>query len=995
MGNGCVRRRLRRAPDLPPLPLELDAPLHDLRDTLARRTRGDLRLDTLTRGLYATDGSMYQKMPLGVFFPRHADDVQALVEETRRLGLPVLPRGGGSSLAGQAVNAAVVVDFCRHMGEIVEIDPERRIATVQPGLVLDTLSRALAPHGLMVGPDPASSSRATLGGMAGNNSTGTHSIWFGNMLHHVAAMRVLLDDGSDALFTDTPDDVWAQRLKSPGREGDVYRGLDALVRSRSEIIRRETARHWRRNSGYRLEQLLGKDAGPFAGGPGGGVQPVRNLARLLCGSEGTLAITTELDVQLVEKPRHTALGVAHFTDLDAALRAVPTMLETGPSAIELFDDYAVRAARNSPGFGMRMDWVEGEPGAVLMTEYFCDSPAEGQEKLDALRRRLGDAPGYYHLFASVDPVQIARVFSVRKEGLGIIMSNRGDLKPIAFIEDASVPPEHLADYIAALKQVLKETDTPVALYAHASAGCLHVRPFINLKDAAQVEKMARIAQASMELVRQYGGTVSSEHADGLARSWLNPGLLGPDLYAANVEVKRLFDPDNRFNPGNVVEAGPMTGPLRVGPGEALSHPPTRFDWSKEGGFGAAVEQCNGNGACRKLDTGVMCPTYMVTLEEQHTTRGRANALRLAMTGHLPGGITSPDVAAALDLCVQCKACKTECPSNVDMGRMKSEWLAMQHAEKRPSLRTRLLAQQPQIARRLPRALRGIASWGSRNALFRARLARLGVVSTRALPPFARQTFTEWFAAQTWRRESLPGKPEVVLFADTFNNYNHPEVAMAAAQVLDRLGYRVLASSEKACCGRTLLSKGFIEAARREAKNALSHLVEHAEVGRVVVGLEPSCLLTFGDEFRTLLPGDPQVETLARQSLLFEDFVAREAEAGRIDAAAFASGEKVLLHGHCHQKALVGTAGARAALALAGYDVTVLDTACCGMAGSFGYEAEHYETSVKMAERRLLPAVRARGEAHVAAPGTSCRAQITDLSDAAPLHPAQLLLQALR
>ena len=967
-----------------------------LRDALRTRIRGELRLDALTRGLYATDGSMYQKMPLGVFFPRSAEDVQALVEETSRLGLPILPRGGGSSLAGQTVNAAVVMDFSRTMNEVVQIDPERRIATVQPGLVLDTLSRSLAPHGLMVGPDPASSSRATLGGMCGNNSTGTHSIWYGNMLHHVAAMRVILDDGSAALFSDVPDDVWTQRMKRSGREGEVYRGLDALVRARSEIIRRGTARHWRRNSGYRLEQLLGADAGPFAGGPGGGVQPVRNLARLLCGSEGTLAVTTEIDVQLVEKPKHTALGVAHFADLDTALRAVPAILETNPSAVELFDDYAIRAARNSPGFGMRMDWVQGDPGAVLMIEYFCENDAEGEAKLDTLRQRLSaGVGGYYDLFASIDPVQIAKVFSVRKEGLGIIMSARGDLKPIAFIEDASVPPEHLADYIAALKKVLADTNTPVALYAHASAGCLHVRPFINLKDAAEVEKMAYIAEASMELVRDFGGTVSSEHADGLARSWLNPGLLGPELYAANVDVKRLFDPQNRLNPGNVVEAGPMTEPLRVGPGDVLTVPPTRLDWSAEGGFAAAVEQCNGNGACRKLDAGVMCPTYMATRDEQHTTRGRANALRLAMTGDLPGGVASDDVAAAMDLCVQCKACKTECPSNVDMARMKTEWLAMRHDEKSPSLRTRLFARQPQLARRLPKAMRRIASWSMRNKVFRARMAALGMATSRELPGFAPQTFTEWFATQSWRTASADGKPEVVIFADTFNNYNHPEVAMAAARVLDRLGYRVLASSEKACCGRPLLSKGFVDAARKEAKNALARLIDHAEAGRMVVGLEPSCLLTFGDEFRVLLPGDARVETLARQSLLFEDFIAKEAAEGRIEASSFTASGKVLLHGHCHQKALVGTAGAKAALALAGYDVDVLDTACCGMAGSFGYEAEHYDVSVKMAERRLLPAVRERGEAQIAAPGTSCRAQITDLSDAAPLHPAQLLLQALR
>lgn len=977
--------------------------LRDLQAAL-RGTTGELRLDRLSRALYATDGSMYQKMPLGVFFPRSADDVAALATHARRLGLPVLPRGAGSSLAGQTVNEAVVVDFSRHMNRILEIDAEAQCVRVEPGLVLDTLTAAIAPHGLMVGPDPASSSRATLGGMVGNNATGTHSLVHGNTIHHVRSLDVVLDDGTAATFGATSPDAWAAMQRQSGRVGDIARGLHEVMASSSEIVRRDTARHWRRNSGYRLEHLLtGAAAGTFAGEPGGGVDGQRNLARLFAGSEGTLGITTAIDLALVRRPTRTVLGVAHFTSLDAALRSVPAMLETGPSAIELFDDYAVRAARNSPGFGARMSFVSGEPGAILITEYeaYDASGADAHltDRLAALERVLTtNATGYYALVRATEPADIARVWSVRKEGLGIIMSARGDLRPLAFIEDASVPPEHLADYIAGLLKMLADTNTPVALYAHASSGCLHVRPFINTKDAADVAKMARIAEGSMALVRDFGGTVSSEHADGRARSWLNPALLGPALYDANVRVKRVFDPENRLNPGNIVESGPMTGPLRRDPEMREVPAATTYDWRAEGGLVAAVEQCNGNGACRKLDAGVMCPSFMATREEKDSTRGRANVLRLALTGQIPGGLDAPEIAEAMELCVSCKACKTECPSNVDMAKMKADWQAARYrGGQMPSLRTRMVAFEPRLVRRLPASLRRVAAWGMRQSGVRRRvMTRVGFDPERSLPPIARQTFTEWFARQTWRAAPAPGKSEVVVFADTFTNYHHPEIGQAAARVLDRLGYRVLVSNEKACCGRPMLSKGMLDAAKVEAANAVALLAEHVAAGRTIVGLEPSCILTFGDEFRSLLPDDPRVDALARASMLFDDFIAREAEAGRLDGVAWTGGgQPTILHGHCHQKALVGTAGSAAALRLAGYDVTVLDTACCGMAGSFGYEAEHAEASRAMAERRLLPAVRAASaETCVAAPGTSCREQIGHLGGREAEHPAVLLLRAL-
>jgi Fe-S oxidoreductase len=508
--------------------------------------------------------------------------------------------------------------------------------------------------------------------------------------------------------------------------------------------------------------------------------------------------------------------------------------------------------------------------------------------------------------------------------------------------------------------------------------------------------MESIARASMELVRGFGGTVSSEHGDGLARSWLNRDLLGDDLYRANCELKAIFDPNGRLNPGNVVEAPSMKRDLRLGPDYDPLPILTEFDWSAEGSFADAVEMCNGNGACRKLESDVMCPSYMVTREEEHTTRGRANALRMAMSGALgPDALTSERMYEVMDLCVACKGCKTECPSNVDMGKMKTEWLGTYYAEHGVSARTRFFASAPTIARLTKGARARLVNWVNRQPAARKLMEKtLGIDATRALPPFAPVPFTDWFARQTWRADG----PPVVLYADTFTNHNHPEIGQAAALFLHRAGYAVQVTTPDACCGRPLLSKGLVADAKKLAASSIGKLMPYVEAGTPIVGLEPSCILTFRDEWKSMLPGDDRVERLARQSMLFEDFVATEAQAGRlahVEWKPLGEVDQVLVHGHCHQKALAGVDGTLAALALPGYRVELVDSSCCGMAGSFGYEVEHQQVSRAMAERRLLPAVRQASEKTlIAAPGTSCRAQISDLSDAAPLHPAQILAGAL-
>jgi FAD/FMN-containing dehydrogenase/Fe-S oxidoreductase len=958
-------------------------PYQALYDALAPRIDGDLRIDEMTRALYATDASMYAMEPIAVLIPKHAGDVQTALEVAAEQNVPVLPRGGGSSLAGQGVNAALVIDFTKHLNGVLNIDPEAQTATVEAGVTLDVLNAAAAEHGLMVGPDPASSSRATLGGMLANNSTGTHSIRYGNFIHHVREVKGFLADGSRVTFGPLDHGEWQQKMRAEGLEGTIYRSLEAmLANGGSETIENDTPTHWRRNNGYRLEALLEEE---------------RNLAQLLCGSEGTLAVATEITLDLVEKPAQTALGIAHFETRDDALRAVTTVLETDPAAVELLDGVVIERTRSTPGFAERLTFIEGDPGGALITEYFGDTEAELQAKLDELDAALSTSDRGFSVVRVTEPDAIKNVWSIRKEGLGLIMGVDGDYKPWAFIEDASVPVENLADYIQELAAFIDGTDTRAAYYAHASAGCLHVRPFVNTTDPDGVQTMRDIAETSLDLVKKYSGVVSSEHGDGIVRGWANPEILGEDLYDLCRETKQIFDPDRILNPGKIVDAPSMTDHLRMGPDYETQPFRTALDWSEEGGFAAAVEKCNGNGACRKLDSGTMCPSFMATREEEDSTRGRANALRMALSGGLDTeAMTDDRMHDVMDLCIQCKACKTECPSNVDMAKMKTEWLNQYWQDHSMPLRTRLFANQPKLARLISGTpLASLVNTLSEQPLLRALGETMaGISAERDVPPFARQTFRQWFRERSWDANG----PRVVLFADTFNTYHTPPPLQAAAQVLRATGHTVVVPPSQICCGRTYLSKGAVQQAQQQALRTVEALYPYAERGLPIVGVEPSCILTLRDEFLDLLPGEPRADTVAEQAMTFSDYVAQRAADRAFDGVPWHPNgtPDVLFHGHCHQKALDGTSGTEQALSLPGFSVDAIDAGCCGMAGAFGYEAEHLDVSKQMAELRLAPAVRAtNGDTAIAATGFSCRSQIKDVTGRTAHHPAELLWNALQ
>ncbi len=949
----------------------------DLERELRRVVEGEVRFDDMTRLLYATDASMYQVEPIGVVLPRSAADVRAVLELANRYNVPVLPRGGGTSLAGQAVNHAVVLDFSKFMHRVLEVNPEELWCRVEPGLVQDELNAHVRPMGLLFGPDTSTSNRATLGGMCGNNSAGSHSIAYGKTIDHVLELRCLLADSSEVVLRDLSVAELEAKCRGNGLEGQIYREVRRIVVDHAAEIRARYPGIMRRVSGYNLDEFV--KGRPFG------------LHRLAVGSEGTLVVVVELKARLVRGPRHTALDVVHYRTLEEALESSLDLLTTGPYAVELTDKLILDLARGNIEQRQRMGFVQGDPAAIMIVEYAGESEAEVRAKVEALeglraRKRIG-----YAAHLAFDAAEQQSIWKLRKAGLGLLLGMKGDRKPIAFVEDTAVDPAKLPAFIARFREILTRHGAAAGYYGHCSVGCLHIRPLIDLKDATEIRAMQRIAEEITALVLEFGGALSGEHGDGRARSPFNATLYGPRLYDAFRQVKRAFDPKGLLNPGNIVDAPPMTEHLRYGSAYQTWEPETLLDFSGQGGFAAAVEMCNGIGVCRKKLEGTMCPSYMATLDEEHSTRGRANALRAVLSGKVPSSeFAGRRLYEVLDLCLECKACKAECPANVDMAKLKYEFLAHYYRANGLPLRNRLFGRIHRLAR-LGSALAPLSNVLARAAVTRWLLERVaGIDRRRPLPAFAAASFTTWFARH--RPEGTAERGTVVLFHDTFNTYQTPDVAIAATRLLEALGYRVVLP-ERRCCGRPLISKGMLADARDLAAYNVARLVGAAREGRPIVGLEPSCLLTLRDEYVELLRSE-DARLVARQSLLLEEFLQREWASGRGPTFA-ANGRTALLHGHCHQKALVGTGPTSAVLRAAGYEVSEVDAGCCGMAGSFGFEAEHYDLSLRIAERRLAPAVRAAGpDVAVCAPGISCRQQIEHTTGRQPKHPAELVWEAL-
>ena len=964
----------------------------DLAASISEQIEGEVRFDRYSRILYSTDASVWQIEPIGAVIPKHHSDVLSLLRLCARHQVPVLPRGGATSLSGQTVGHAVHIDFAKYMHGILETNLEEEWVRVQPGVVQEQLGRHLRPLGYQFGPNTSSASRGTIGGMIGNNSAGSHSIVYGKTIDHVLELRCVFADGSDAWLRPVGEGQLSTLGKGGGFVGSIYRELPRIgARYRDEILKR-FPKILRRVSGYNLDELV-RNGDRFGAGYSSEPGPL-NLSRVIVGCEGTLAVVTEAKLRIVRSPAAKGILVVNFRSVFDAVSATEEIVSTGPSAAELIDEFILESARANPSFARKLDWADRDAQAVLVVEYYGESGGEVAAKLDRLQRLLSAQRIGYGYVRVQDPAKQAQIWGVRKEALGILMSVKGDHKPIAFVEDPAVPISKMATFLKEFRGVLDRHDARGGYYGHASVGCLHVRPMVNLKDPAEVRKMASIADEVFAIVMDYGGSMSGEHGDGLARSRYNQWLFGETIYRGFLELKDALDPQNILNPGKVVNAPDMKQDLRWGGSYSTLPIQTSLDFSREGGFARAIEACNGSGVCRKRMAGTMCPSYHATMDEEHSTRGRANALRAALSGRLPPEeFTSDRMHAVLDLCLACKACTTECPTNVDMAKIKYEWLSHYYRERGVPIQAKAFGRIETIYR-LGSPVARLANWAASLAPVKwANEKLMHVDRRRSLPPLAVETFRKWFSKRApGPRAAARGR--AVLLDDCFLNYNYPEVGKAAVEVLEAAGYQV-ELPDKRCCGRPMLSKGLLDDARAVAEHNVREFDRYASRGIPIIGCEPSCLLTLRDEYGDLVKDDA-AERVAAHSWMLDEFLVHLSRRGELQINWKRGGRPVLFHGHCHQKAHIGSAPSLDALRLAaGRSVSEVNSGCCGMAGSFGFEKGHYEISRKIGADRLFPAVESAGpEVEIAVSGVSCRQQIDHFTSRSARHVAEILRESL-
>ena len=937
---------------------------------------GDVLDDEYSLGMYATDASHYQILPLAVVLPKDESEVKKAVEIARNNKIKILPRGGGTSLAGQTVGEALVIDFSKYMTKILEFNEQERWVRVQPGVVRDELNEEMAKFNLHFAPDPATSSRANVGGMVGNNSSGTKSILYGKTVDHILEAKVLLADGTELLLKEFTPQEYELKAHQINREGEIYHKFQQTILHNKAEIKQRFPKVMRRVGGYNLDEFVYTDQW--------------NLAKLITGSEGTLAVILEVKLNLEPLPKFKSVVVVHFSELMEAIRAVQPMLDYRPSAIEILDKTVLDLSRENLTTKQHCHFIENDPAAILIVEFYGDSfenvmqrPREMIEKLKHMG--LGYAYPLFPFGKEYDDVWV-----VRKKGLGLMMGIKGEKRAISFIEDAAIPIEVLPEYIDNVLKICDRHNTEVSMYAHASVGVIHVQPLLDLRLQQDIENLKNIADETFDLVVKYGGSWSGEHGDGLVRSAYNERFFGTQLYNAFRDIKHLFDPENLMNPGKIVDAQTIEHNLRYGTKYADKEIKTEFQYRAENSFRESVHMCTGVGECRKTLGGTMCPSFKATRDEEHSTRGRANALRLAMSGQLDNeGLTSKRLHQVLDLCLSCKACKSECPSNVDMSKMKGDVLQMYYDEHGITLRDRLIRDSSGAASHLSGTLSRLVNFIQKTKLFRFILQKLaGFDKRRVLPGYAKEPFYKWFEKEG--NNNFRSNRKVVLFADTYLNFHEPQVGISALELLNSCGYEVILANV-GCCQRPKISHGFLRDAKKEGAKTIEGLKKYLDQGLTIVVCEPSCASALNDDLADLIEDDTVAAQLQEQVMMIDVFLAKEIETGNLNMTFEAVAEDILIHGHCHQKALYSTKGMKTIFSKTGQTVKEIPSGCCGMAGSFGYEKEHYAISQKIGEEILFPAIRSmKNGTMVVANGFSCRHQIEHFTGVKPKHWVEVI-----
>lgn len=922
----------------------------------------ELHDDIIHKKVYSVDASIYEIEPIAVALPKNREEVVKLVKISKQFQIPITPRGAATGITGGCIGRSLIMDLSKYMNRILEINYDSEYAVCEPGVVQDQLNQVLGEKGYRLGPDTSTGNRATLGGMLGNNAAGARSLKYGVMADHVLGVELILASG-EVVYLQTDEGT-------KSAEKEIYRKLEKCKEKYKTLIEEKFPHIPRKVSGYNLDRLI---AEPF------------NPAQIIAGSEGTLGIATEIKVRISKKPELTGLLIIHVQDLIQGLGKIEELLAHQPISVEMIDHHIITAGRSSPALKNKLGWLSGNPKALFVVELEAKTVEELNAKLDRLENEVGKE----NCVKMTDPRLAGYVWELRKSGLGLLLSKRSYSRAIAFIEDISVPPWNLAAFMEEFLMYMRNEKKDAGIYGHIGSGCMHIRPYINLRSQEELDIMQKIMLDVSAMVLRYGGAMSGEHGDGIVRSWLNERMFGKELYEAFIEIKKIFDPDNLMNPGKIVHPAAFLEDLRISPETSQATIDTFFDFTKEGGFELAVDLCNGNGMCRKKE-GVMCPSFQATEDEYDTTRARAQALRAIVNGRLPKKeFGEKAVLDVLDLCLQCKGCKTECPSNVDMAKMKSEYLYHYGQKHGYSLRSKLFGHVDYINRKLF-SFRWIFNLLSGIFLGKWAQSCLGIAPERTLPPLADERFSEWDCSA----EQSPSNKKVVLFNDTYTEYNHPEIGKSACKLLNRLGYEVIVPNYY-CCGKPLISKGLLKEAKAKASLLIDQLYPYAREHVPIIGLEPSCILTLKDEYLDFQIA--RAEAVAKVCMTLDQFLSQNVSGEEWKSIYKDESKQVVkIHGHCHQKSLEGMANTIEVLkSIPGFEVSEIPSGCCGMAGSFGYEKEHYKISMKIGSLILFPAVRKCDQKElICANGMSCRTQIKDGTDREAHHLAEILANRL-